>query len=414
MAAQAVGAVGITIGIATASLLARDLSGSEKLAGLAQTFQVLGTAVSAFLLARLMSRRGRRVGLVDGLPPRDGRRRPRGGGRRPRLDGAAAGGRGAARRDDGGEQRRAVRRHRPRARPPPRPVAVARGLGDHDRGRGRSQPDRRRPPGWPTGSASPRSPGRSPSAASGCSRRRWSSRSSCVPTRCWSPGRRRERRSTAPAGTSWGRAVQAVRERPVLGYAVTGLAAAHAAMVAVMVMTPLHMEHGGAELRGDRHRDQRPRARHVRVLAAGRAARRPARAGSRAGAGRGGAAGVAGPLRGRAGGQLVADLRGAVPARPGLVVRDRGLVHDDRRPRPAGRTDRRAGGGRPGDGADRGAAPAALAGRGRRGVGLRRPGGRRGRPRRGRPARRPSAPRRSAGAPRDRAGRGWQGVRHER
>ena len=66
MAAQMVGAVGITIGIATASLLARDLSGSEKLAGLAQTFQVLGTAVSAFLLARLMSRRGRRVGLVTG------------------------------------------------------------------------------------------------------------------------------------------------------------------------------------------------------------------------------------------------------------------------------------------------------------------------------------------------------------
>jgi MFS family permease len=51
-----------------------------------------------------------------------------------------------------------------------------------------------------------------------------------------------------PTGTSWGRAVQAVRERPVLGYAVTGLAAAHAVMVAVMVMTPLHMEHGGAEL----------------------------------------------------------------------------------------------------------------------------------------------------------------------
>jgi predicted MFS family arabinose efflux permease len=52
-----------------------------------------------------------------------------------------------------------------------------------------------------------------------------------------------------PSGTSWGRARQAVRERPVLAYAVAGLASAHAAMVAVMVMTPLHMEHGGAELR---------------------------------------------------------------------------------------------------------------------------------------------------------------------
>jgi MFS family permease len=63
---QAVGALGITIGIATASLLARDLSGSEELAGLAQTTQVLGAAGGSWLLARLMGSRGRRVGLVTG------------------------------------------------------------------------------------------------------------------------------------------------------------------------------------------------------------------------------------------------------------------------------------------------------------------------------------------------------------
>lgn len=63
---QAVGALGITIGIATASLLARDLSGSEELAGLAQTTQVLGAAVGSWLLARLMGARGRRIGLVTG------------------------------------------------------------------------------------------------------------------------------------------------------------------------------------------------------------------------------------------------------------------------------------------------------------------------------------------------------------
>ena len=40
VAGQIVGATGITIGIATASLLAEELSGSEKLAGLAQTSQV--------------------------------------------------------------------------------------------------------------------------------------------------------------------------------------------------------------------------------------------------------------------------------------------------------------------------------------------------------------------------------------
>jgi len=63
---QAVGALGITIGIATASLLARDLSGSEELAGLAQTTQVLGAAVGSWALARLMGARGRRTGLVTG------------------------------------------------------------------------------------------------------------------------------------------------------------------------------------------------------------------------------------------------------------------------------------------------------------------------------------------------------------
>lgn len=66
VASQAVGALGITIGIATASLLAEDLSGSEELAGTAQTAQVLGAAGASWLLARVMQRRGRRIGLVAG------------------------------------------------------------------------------------------------------------------------------------------------------------------------------------------------------------------------------------------------------------------------------------------------------------------------------------------------------------
>ncbi len=66
VASQAVGALGITIGLATASLLARDLSGSDELAGLAQTGQVLGAAAASWLLARVMARRGRRIGLVTG------------------------------------------------------------------------------------------------------------------------------------------------------------------------------------------------------------------------------------------------------------------------------------------------------------------------------------------------------------
>jgi MFS family permease len=66
VASQALGGLGMSIGIAVAALLAEQVSGSEKLAGLAQTMQVLGAAVAAFLLAHLMGRRGRRVGLSTG------------------------------------------------------------------------------------------------------------------------------------------------------------------------------------------------------------------------------------------------------------------------------------------------------------------------------------------------------------
>ena len=39
-----------------------------------------------------------------------------------------------------------------------------------------------------------------------------------------------------------------MREVPAVGAAVVAMACAHAAMVTVMIMTPLHMEHGGAHL----------------------------------------------------------------------------------------------------------------------------------------------------------------------
>lgn len=63
---QALGGVGVTTGIAVATILAEDILGTAALAGLAQTSQVLGAALAAFVLARLMSARGRRVGLVTG------------------------------------------------------------------------------------------------------------------------------------------------------------------------------------------------------------------------------------------------------------------------------------------------------------------------------------------------------------
>jgi MFS family permease len=67
VATQAVGALGITIALATASLLARDLSGSDSLAGLAQSSQVLGAAVASWTLASVMATRGRRIGLLSGI-----------------------------------------------------------------------------------------------------------------------------------------------------------------------------------------------------------------------------------------------------------------------------------------------------------------------------------------------------------
>lgn len=63
---QALGGIGVASGIAVGSLLARDLSGSTTLAGLAQTATVLGAAVLAVPLARYAQRAGRRPALVAG------------------------------------------------------------------------------------------------------------------------------------------------------------------------------------------------------------------------------------------------------------------------------------------------------------------------------------------------------------
>ena len=66
VAAQGLGGLGITIGIAVAAILAEEILGSPDLAGLAQTMQVLGAAVASFLLAHLMGKKGRRPGLALG------------------------------------------------------------------------------------------------------------------------------------------------------------------------------------------------------------------------------------------------------------------------------------------------------------------------------------------------------------
>ncbi|MGV9625810.1 MFS transporter [Streptomyces sp. NPDC003487] len=63
---QILGGLGVATGIALAAVLARQVSGSESLSGLAPTATVAGTAVLSVPLAALMTARGRRPGLVLG------------------------------------------------------------------------------------------------------------------------------------------------------------------------------------------------------------------------------------------------------------------------------------------------------------------------------------------------------------
>ncbi|MER5307968.1 MFS transporter [Streptomyces sp. NPDC002773] len=64
IATQILGGLGIATGIALSAVLAKDVSGSEALSGLASTATVAGPALLAMPLAALMASRGRRAGLV--------------------------------------------------------------------------------------------------------------------------------------------------------------------------------------------------------------------------------------------------------------------------------------------------------------------------------------------------------------
>lgn len=63
---QALGAAGVTIGLAVSTLIAASLSGSDAVGGLAQTSAVVGAGLLAVPAARLAERRGRRPALVLG------------------------------------------------------------------------------------------------------------------------------------------------------------------------------------------------------------------------------------------------------------------------------------------------------------------------------------------------------------
>ncbi len=246
--AQAVGGLGITIGVATASLLAREVSGSEGQAGLAQTSQVLGAAAASYFLARVMAQRGRRVGQVTGL---------------------AVGAAGAALCVVAGVVGSmllllvgALMLGSTTAANAAARYAATDLAPERTRGRSLALVV------WATtlgavvgpnltGPATelaawlgiPELTGPFALASIGMAL------AALVVAVALRPDPLLVARELAgadiaePEGTSWGRAVVAFRADRALAAAALGLASAHAVMVSVMIMTPLHMEHGGAELR---------------------------------------------------------------------------------------------------------------------------------------------------------------------
>lgn len=245
--AQAVGALGITIGVATASLLARDISGSESQAGLAQTFQVLGTAVAAYLLARLMARRGRRVGLVGGyligaagaiLAVLAGVV----GSMALLLVGAVLLGSTSAANNASRYAATDLATDAHKARALSVVVwasTIGAVLGPNLTGPSGALAERFGIPEL-TGPFALGAIGMLAAALVLAVLLRpdpllLARRAAGVP-------------EEEPADTGWRRAFEAMRQHPVLGFAVLGMACAHAAMVGIMIMTPLHMEHGHAEL----------------------------------------------------------------------------------------------------------------------------------------------------------------------
>lgn len=64
MSSQVLGGVGVASGLAVAALMAAEISGRDDLSGLANTSQVLGGALMTIPVAALMAARGRRAGLV--------------------------------------------------------------------------------------------------------------------------------------------------------------------------------------------------------------------------------------------------------------------------------------------------------------------------------------------------------------
>jgi MFS family permease len=64
MGSQTLGGIGVASGLAVGAIVAADVSGNDALSGLATTTQVLGGALFTIPVAALMARSGRRAGLI--------------------------------------------------------------------------------------------------------------------------------------------------------------------------------------------------------------------------------------------------------------------------------------------------------------------------------------------------------------
>ncbi len=253
---QAIGALGITIGIATASLLATEISGSEEQAGLAQTFQVLGAALMAYLLARLMSRRGRRFGLVVGylvgslgglLAVLAGVT----GSMLLLLVGAAMLGSTTAANNTSRYAATDLAPAATRGRALSIVVwstTIGAVVGPNLTGLSANVADLLGVPRL-TGPFVVGSVGMAVAALVIAVFLRPDPLLLARQVALLEAQASRVETPAPVTSTSWGRVRDALRDRPTLVPAIVGLSGAHAAMVAVMVMTPLHMDHGGAELR---------------------------------------------------------------------------------------------------------------------------------------------------------------------
>jgi MFS family permease len=245
---QATGALGMTIGFATASLLAQDISGSKALSGLSQTAQVLGAAVISFLLAPLMARRGRRVGLMTGYAVG-----ALGAGLAVLagvlssfpvlLVGATLLGAGSSANNASRYAATDLATDATRARS----LAVVVWASTIGAVAG---PNLTGPAGWFADVAGiPELTGPFAFGAFGLVLAAIGVAVLLRPDPLLLARREAGIETAAPRGASWGRAWTAVRAVPMLGVAIAALALAHATMIGVMLMTPLHMHDGGAELR---------------------------------------------------------------------------------------------------------------------------------------------------------------------